>query len=427
MDLSRRAKWYIYLVALGALGLLAYYLPSVRFQSVSHVVGFVILGVLAFLSDIYATRIPLYGGEISSSIAIFLAALFIFGPADTVLLVLLTTLASEVLFRWDQARQRLSLSVHVLLFNISQLVVALGVTGLIFTLLDTPPLFVHVEDLRVLQFAWAVISFLLYAVLNLSLVTGIVALTGGRSFRFALKQCLRDFGLQYLVLCVLALLLGVLNSISFWFVFLAIIPLLLVHVSFRSYIRLQTETRKTFERISRLLDERDHYTAVHSEEVAELSAEIGREMNLPEYRIEQIEIAGKVHDIGKVAVPDSILLKPGPLDDEEWQIMKRHPVVSAELIEGLELYSPIASAVRHEHERWDGSGYPNGLRGDEIPMISRVIAAADIYNALTTDRPYRKAFSDKKALSIVREARGSDLDPQVADALIRILERRIAS
>jgi len=427
LDLSRRAKWYIYLVALGALGLLAYYLPSVRFQSVSHVVGFVILGVLAFLSDIYATRIPLYGGEISSSIAIFLAALFIFGPADTVLLVLLTTLASEVLFRWDQARQRLSLSVHVLLFNISQLVVALGVTGLIFTLLDTPPLFVHVEDLRVLQFAWAVISFLLYAVLNLSLVTGIVALTGGRSFRFALKQCLRDFGLQYLVLCVLALLLGVLNSISFWFVFLAIIPLLLVHVSFRSYIRLQTETRKTFERISRLLDERDHYTAVHSEEVAELSAEIGREMNLPEYRIEQIEIAGKVHDIGKVAVPDSILLKPGPLDDEEWQIMKRHPVVSAELIEGLELYSPIASAVRHEHERWDGSGYPNGLRGDEIPMISRVIAAADIYNALTTDRPYRKAFSDKKALSIVREARGSDLDPQVADALIRILERRIAS
>lgn len=427
MDLSRRARAYIYLVALGAVGILAFYLPNASFPSVSHVVGFIFLGILAFLSDIYATRIPLYGGEVSSSIAIFLASLFIFGPANTILLVLVTTLASEVLFRWDQARQKLSLSLHVLLFNISQLTVALGVTGLIFVFLETQPLFVHVEDLHVLQFAWAVISFLLYAVLNLSLVTGIVALTGGRSFRFALNQCLHDFGIQYLVLCVLALLLGVLNSISFWYVFLALIPLLLVHVSFRGYIRLQTEARKTFERISRLLDERDHYTAVHSEEVADLAVEIGRELDLPEYCIEQIDIAGRVHDIGKVAVPDAILLKVGPLDDEEWEVMKRHPVVSAELIEGLELYSPIAKAVRHEHERWDGSGYPNGLRGDEIPIISRVIAAADIYNALTTDRPYRKAFSTERALAIIEETRGSDLDPQVADALIRVLKRRIGS
>ena len=135
-----------------------------------------------------------------------------------------------------------------------------------------------------------------------------------------------------------------------------------------------------------------------------------------------MDIAARVHDIGKVAVPDSILLKPGPLTDDEWIIMKRHPVISAELIEGLEIYRPVADAVRHEHERWDGSGYPAGLKGEEIPLIARIIAAADIYNALATDRPYRKAFSLEKTRAMIEEMRGSDLDPAVADALLRVVE-----
>lgn len=102
--------------------------------------------------------------------------------------------------------------------------------------------------------------------------------------------------------------------------------------------------------------------------------------------------------------------------------MKRHPVVSAELIEGLGLYTPVAEAVRREHERWDGRGYPDGLVGEEIPRIARVIAAADIYNALVTDRPYRKAFPPAKAKKMIEELRGVDLDPAVADALLRVLE-----
>jgi len=105
--------------------------------------------------------------------------------------------------------------------------------------------------------------------------------------------------------------------------------------------------------------------------------------------------------------------------------MKTHPVISAELIEGLEIYSAVADAVRHEHERWDGSGYPDGLKGEEIPLLARVIAAADIYNALTTDRPYRKRFSDEEAIRVIRRIRGKDIDPDVADALLRVLQARL--
>jgi len=187
------------------------------------------------------------------------------------------------------------------------------------------------------------------------------------------------------------------------------------------YQKLRTEARNTFEKISRLLDERDHYTAVHSGDVADLAVKVAAEMNLPQGEIEKVEIAARIHDIGKVAVPDSILLKPGPLTDEEWGIMKRHPAISAELIEGIEIYARVADAVRHEHERWDGSGYPDGLRGEEIPLISRVIAAADIYDALSTDRPYRGAFTYEETVEMIRQMRGADIDPAVADALLRVI------
>jgi HD-GYP domain-containing protein (c-di-GMP phosphodiesterase class II) len=175
-----------------------------------------------------------------------------------------------------------------------------------------------------------------------------------------------------------------------------------------------------------LLDTRDHYTAVHSSEVADLALDVGRGMGMSQGDLEQIDIAARVHDIGKVAIPDAILLKPGPLDDAEWKVMKTHPVVSAQLIEGLEIYSAVAEAVRHEHERWDGSGYPDGLKGEEIPLISRIIAAADIYNALSTDRPYRKAFTYAETVRMIGDMKGTDIDPLVADALLRVVEAKQA-
>jgi HD-GYP domain-containing protein (c-di-GMP phosphodiesterase class II) len=276
------------------------------------------------------------------------------------------------------------------------------------------------------DFAVAIAAFVLFFILNVSLVVGIISITQKQSFRHLLVENFRAFVVQYVVLCVSAILLAVLRSISVWHVFLALFPLTLVHISFRSYLKLQTQARKTFEKISALLDTRDHYTAVHSSEVAELALQIGTEMGMPQSELEQIDIAARVHDIGKVAIPDAILLKPDRLNESERNIMKTHPVVSAQLIEGLEIYSGVANAVRHEHERWDGTGYPDGLRGEAIPLLSRVIAAADIYNALSSDRPYRKAFSREETVRMIGQMRGTDIDPVVADALLRVVERRRA-
>ena len=420
MRIPHRAVLFVLLLGLVALASLGFAVTRASFAGVDEIVLFVIFVVLALLAELYATWVPTYRWEISSSIAICLAALFILGPYLGVILVFISSLLSELLLRWNAHPAERRASVIPIAFNVSQLVITVTAAGAFMQLLGHPSLKFSVAG-NYFDYAIAIGAFLTYVIVNLSLVTGIITLTERKRFFHHLWKSVSQFFVQYLVLCVSALLLAVLRTLSVWHVFLALFPLTLVHVSFRGYVKLQTETRKTFEQISRLLDERDHYTAVHSQQVAELAVQIALEMGLPQSEIEKIDIAARVHDIGKVAVPDSILLKPGPLNDEEWVVMKRHPVISAELIEGLEIYGPVVDAVRHEHERWDGSGYPDGLRGEEIPLMARIIAAADIHNALTTDRPYRSAFSVERTIQIIEEIRGTDLDPEVADALLRVI------
>jgi len=417
MRLPVRATSYIALLALLALLSLGFSIVNTSFSGIDEVVLFILFVILAILAEVYATRVPAYGWEISSSVAIYLAALFILGPYLAVITVLLASLLSEMLLRWSATRGERRVSAIAITFNVSQLVVTVSLAGLLLLSFDRLGLMLSSP----FDYVLAIASFLIYMVLNIALVTGIVSLTENRPFLYSAWQSTRQFFVQYLVLCVSALLLTVLSTISVWHVLLALFPLSLVHVSFRGYVKLQTEARATFEQISRLLDARDHYTAIHSEQVAELAVRIAATMGLQRSEVEDVEIAARVHDIGKIAVPDAILLKPGPLTRDEWAIMKKHPVISAELIEGLEIYGGVVDAVRHEHERWDGSGYPDGLRGEEIPLISRIIAAADIHNALTTDRPYREAFSAERTIEMIREMSGSDLDPDVADALLSVL------
>lgn len=417
MKLPTRTRAYVIIIGLLALGLIVFFARDFSVPSASQVLAFFLFLVLGFLSEIYAVWIPAYGCEVSSSIAICMASLFILGPSFAIIMVLAMSLLSELMMRWDHLRSAPGRFGYILAFNVSQLVATVGLTGLVFFRSGAEALTLSAGH----DYLWATLAFLCYAAINVTLVTSVVSLTEGKRFLYGLKTYVRDFSLQYLVLSVLALLLAVLYSLSIWHMLLAIVPLFLVHLSFRSYQKLRTEARKTFENISRLLDERDHYTAVHSADVAELAVKVAEAMDLPQSLVEDIEIAARVHDIGKVAVPDSILLKPGPLTDDEWVTMRRHPIVSAELIEGLEIYAKVADAVRHEHERWDGSGYPDGLKGEQIPLVSRVIAAADIYNALCTDRPYRSAFSPEETVEMIRQMRGADIDPAVADALLQVI------
>ena len=151
------------------------------------------------------------------------------------------------------------------------------------------------------------------------------------------------------------------------------------------------------------IEARDTYTRGHCERLAEMSARLGEMMGLPEEDIKALRWAGIVHDIGKVAVPDAILLKPGPLSAEETEIMRKHPVVGERICAPLRTFRLVLPIIRHHHERHDGSGYPDGLRGPQIPVTAAILQLADVYDALTTDRPYRKASPQDVALKIMHE------------------------
>jgi HD-GYP domain-containing protein (c-di-GMP phosphodiesterase class II) len=175
------------------------------------------------------------------------------------------------------------------------------------------------------------------------------------------------------------------------------------------------------ENLIRVVDARDTYTGSHSESVARLAQALGEALELPEGTIEQLRIAALLHDLGKIAVPDQILKKPGRLTEDERAWLRRHPETGFELLEGLDIH-PVDLWILHHHEHWDGSGYPHGLRGEQIPIGSRIILVADALDAMTTERSYSRAVGFDAAIEELHRCSGTQFDPTVVAALERSFE-----
>jgi putative nucleotidyltransferase with HDIG domain len=176
----------------------------------------------------------------------------------------------------------------------------------------------------------------------------------------------------------------------------------------------------SIQMMAQAVDIKDPYTSGHSQRVSRYAVRLGRALGLSEEEVERIRIGGFLHDIGKIGISGRVIRKPGKLTVEEKALMNHHSSVSADIIEGLKILSESTKMVRHHHEHRDGSGYPDGLKGEEIPLGSRIILVADAFDALTTDRPYRKGRPRDQAVAVIRENAGPQFDPAVVDALERI-------
>jgi putative nucleotidyltransferase with HDIG domain len=179
--------------------------------------------------------------------------------------------------------------------------------------------------------------------------------------------------------------------------------------------------RRTVEALALAIEAKDRVTGGHLRRVQRYAVAIGRRMGCEEKQIKALEIGALLHDIGKIAVPEALLLKPGRLTRQEFHQVAVHPQIGAEILAAVNFPFPVAELVHSHHERWDGSGYPRGLKGAEIPLTARILSVADCLDALISDRPYRSAFSLEEAMEVLRRGRGKTFDSAVVDALLEVL------
>jgi diguanylate cyclase (GGDEF)-like protein/putative nucleotidyltransferase with HDIG domain len=282
----------------------------------------------------------------------------------------------------------------------------------------------------------AALVFFLANTLPISLV---IALTEGKSSRRVWSECYFWSFPYYLVGAAAVGLVGLVNRKAGWQTSLLVLPLIYwVYRSYRLYLgrleaekdRVEVEKRhveeiaslnmRTIEALALAIEAKDHTTHQHLQRVRIYALEIAKELGLSESETEALRAAALLHDIGKLAVPEHIINKPGRLTQAEFEKMKVHPIVGAEILERVAFPYPVAPIVRSHHERWDGTGYPEGLKGEEIPIGARILAVVDCLDALASDRQYRPAMALGAAMAKVSEEAGSWFDPKV----VEILERR---
>jgi len=190
----------------------------------------------------------------------------------------------------------------------------------------------------------------------------------------------------------------------------------------QAFEKITRASLETIHRLARAAEYKDEDTGAHILRMSNYSAAIARKMGLDDVTVERILYAAPMHDVGKIGIPDSILLKPGPLGKEEWELMKQHTTIGARILEGSDgdfIRMAEMISLTH-HEKWDGNGYPRGLQGEDIPLVARIVAIADVFDALMSKRPYKQPFSLEKSLGIIRESRGSHFDPEAVDAFFSI-------
>jgi len=186
------------------------------------------------------------------------------------------------------------------------------------------------------------------------------------------------------------------------------------------YQRTQRAISQSLLGLANALEAKDPYTRGHSQRVSALGRQLAEAVGLSAREADVIAQAGLLHDIGKIGVPESVLGKPGRLDPDEWELMRRHPVLGAQIVAPFEFFAAGSIIVRHHHERWDGSGYPDGLMGAAIPLGARIVAVADVYDALTSTRPYREALPHHVAIEHIVGEAGRTLDDDIVAALLRV-------
>jgi putative nucleotidyltransferase with HDIG domain len=403
------ARLYIFLLTALAVGAVLVCVSAIGNDLTLWIVV-LLIGVAIAVLDVFP--IPIYGEHIEMTIStsVKFAAMLLYPPPVLILATFLGTALGEVPVKHRVWFKKL--------FNIAELTVSATAVVLIYSIFHQP----QADYLDSLQnvLALALSGGTDFAV-NSILVSLAISLAARLPFRYVWSRNYRQIIWHDLSMIPLGTFLAVLWRFNPLSVLLAVLPLLIVRQSYKIANQLQRQTHDALRALVRVIDERDHHTHDHSELVSRYAQAIAEALDLPQEEIEVITPAALLHDLGKVGMADDILFKPRLLNPNERKSAQQHAEIGAMLLSKFPLFEKGAHLVRHHHERYDGKGYPDGLHGAAIPLGARIISVADAYQAMTEDRPYRRALSKDEALMQLVEGSGSQFDPHIVRTFAQIL------
>jgi hypothetical protein len=384
----------------------AFFAYLMRNFPIAHFRDILVFIALIIVADTAQISLPRGGASIYASSPIDLAAILLFGAPATALIEAVATLLSEVFI---QRRPAVRIA-----FNVPLLIVTVGLSGLAFQAFGP-----HWTSLETPRFILPLIACgIVYYGVNTVSISTIIGLSDSKNPLKIWKQnYMWNFFHILAFLPVAAILALVYLKSGMWTIALFVVPLFLARYTFQLYIEMKEAHINTVAALTSALDANDPYTHGHSYRVSRYALRLGRAMGLSSKDLEILEYSALLHDIGKIAIKKEILHKSGRLTDEEKRSLNTHPSI----VENLKFLKEAAILVLHHHEQPDGKGYPDGLKGDEIPVGSRILLCADAFDAMTSDRPYRKGMPVDKVMEQFERFKGTQFDLDVANLLVTMV------
>lgn len=422
--MGKRTKFYLGLIYILGSALLYYmfreYTHLAMQVSPVHIVFFMVLAIIT-----ESLQVTYRDTSISVGFAVTLASFMLFGPFVTSIIVSVGFLF-RVTKKGEQRVHFLNTPWFKSLFNAMDMIITIFCASTIANLIYPIPKYIYFTDNVdfIGLLVPGVIFSMAFSVINAILVAGLFSTMAPNSFRHYFKEF---FGLTFLSTISIGMFLGLILAILFNALgvigsFLFFLPILYARYTFKLYVDMKDAYLVTIRALATSMDAKDHYTQGHSERVSQYAETIARGMNLSFDTVEIIRTAAMLHDIGKIGVPDNILNKPSKLSDEEYLICQRHAEIGHSIVKGISYLDDIKEIIRNHHEHYDGTGYPDGIGGDRVALSTYIVALADAYDAMSSDRPYRTALPDNQVLKIIKEERGHQFHPEVVDTFLTLKE-----
>lgn len=414
-ELNLRTKVYLILLSIVTLLLIALtvkkYVNSMS-PNMLDVIFFLVLSVVTESLLVSTDRIA-----ISTGFTITISSILLFNPLIACLVVL-TGMGFRVWKGKNGVYHIFNTPWYKTLFNVCGLIISVIVSSTVYEMLGGKFVNFNLNEMFIQIFLLAII----YLLVNYFILSLLLYFWGGSKFFSTFIENIRMGLLNVICMVPLGIIIAeVFNAYSYIGVIVIFGPILLARYSFVLYLSMKKSYVDTVKALSLAIEAKDRYTEGHSNRVVNYVEMIAKKMKFSESHLENLRIASLLHDIGKIGIPESILNKPGKLSDEEYSTIKEHPIIGANIVKDVDALKKCTDIIKYHHERYDGNGYPEGLKGDKIPLDAYIIALADAFDAMCSDRPYRKAMSREQASNIIKAERGRQFNPDVADIFLKII------